>query len=182
MIQYQPENHVRLLAKVDAFAKINLLGREEKSHYHQFSVKGSDAKALLRFLRDDPELRFSLFVDLAGVDYLKYPKPQPERFAVVYTVLSPLLGIRAQIRAFVAESDLRLPSVVDLYPGANWTEREIWDLYGVEFTGHPDLKRILMPEDFEGHPLRKDYPLRGRGERGKFPVYHASAKPLPGRD
>jgi NADH-quinone oxidoreductase subunit C len=110
------------------------------------------------------------------VDYLKYPIAQAGRFGVITTLLSPSLGIRVQVKAFVPDGDPRLPSITDLYLGANWTEREVWDLYGIEFMGHPDLKRILMPDDYEGHPLRKDYPLRGRGERGNFPVYHATTQ------
>jgi NADH-quinone oxidoreductase subunit C len=176
MIIQQTENHLALIAKVEAFAGDRLLGREEKSHYHQFKVKGLDAKDLIRFLRDDPELGFTMFIDLTAVDYLKYPIAQPERFAVITTLLSPKLGIRVQVKAFVADGDPRLPSIADLYAGANWTEREVWDLYGIEFLGHPDLKRILMPDDYEGHPLRKDYPLKGRGERGNFPVYHATTQ------
>ena len=180
MILHQPENHVQLIAKVDAFAGTKLLGREEKSHYHQFRVLSQDAKSLIQFLRDDPTLSFALFIDLTAVDYLRYPKEQPERFAVVYTLLSPQLGIKVQVLAFVPEGDPRLPSVADLYAGADWTEREVWDLYGIEFMGHPGLKRILMPDDYDGYPLRKDYPLRGRGERGNFPVYHASRQPPRG--
>ncbi|MDB5047580.1 MAG: NADH-ubiquinone oxidoreductase chain [Fibrobacteres bacterium] len=176
MITYKPENHLSLLAKVEAFAGDRLLGREEKSHYHQFKVRGQDAKSLIQFLRDEPGLGFEMFIDLTAVDYLRYPIAQPERFAVITTLLSPTLGIRVQVKAFVAEGDPRLPSLSDLYLGANWTEREVWDLYGIEFMGHPDLKRILMPDDYEGHPLRKDYPLRGRGERGNFPVYHATTQ------
>jgi NADH-quinone oxidoreductase subunit C len=180
MIAYQPENHLRLIAKAEGFAGDRLLGREEKSHYHQFRVKGQDAKSLLQFLRDDPELRFTMFTDLTAVDYLRYPVEQPDRFAVIYTLLSPALGIRVQVKAFVPEGDPRLPTVTDLFAGAGWTEREVWDLYGIEFMGHPDLKRILMPDDYDGHPLRKDYPLRGRGERGNFPVYHATTTPPRG--
>ncbi len=179
MIIQQTENHLALIAKVEAYAgerPFTLLGREEKSHYHQFKVKGLEAKDLIRFLRDDPGLGFAMFIDLTAVDYLKYPIAQPERFAVITTLLSPKLGIRVQVKAFVADSDPRLPSIADLYDGANWTEREVWDLYGIEFLGHPDLKRILMPDDYEGHPLRKDYPLKGRGERGNFPVYHATTQ------
>lgn len=177
MIVQQPENHLQLIAKVDAYLGERLLRREEKSHYHQFQVRGEDAKLLVRFLRDDPELGFSLFLDLAAADYLRYPVEQPGRYAVVYTLLSPSLAIKTQVKAWVPAQNPKLPSVSDLYAGANWTEREVWDLYGIEFTGHPDLKRILMPDDYEGHPLRKDYPLRGRGERGNFPVYHASTRP-----
>ncbi|HKP98015.1 MAG TPA: NADH-quinone oxidoreductase subunit C [Fibrobacteria bacterium] len=176
MIAYKPENHLPLIAKVEAFLGERLLGREEKSHYHQFKVLGKDAKALIQFLRDDPGLGFGMFIDLTAVDYLRYPVAQPGRFGVVTTLLSPLLGVRVQVKAFVEEGDPRLPSLTDLYLGANWTEREVWDLYGIEFMGHPDLKRILMPDDFDGHPLRKDYPLRGRGERGNFPVYHATTR------
>lgn len=176
MIAYKPENHLALIAKVEAAFGERLLGREEKSHYHQFKVQGQDAKALIQFLRDDPALGFAMFIDLTAVDYLRYPVAQPGRFSVITTLLSPLLGIRVQVKAFVEEGDPRLPSITDLYLGANWTEREVWDLYGIEFMGHPDLKRILMPDDFDGHPLRKDYPLKGRGERGNFPVYHATTQ------
>jgi NADH-quinone oxidoreductase subunit C len=176
MITYKPENHLTVIAQVEARMGDRLLGREEKSQYHQFKVKGQDAKDLIRFLRDEPSLGFAMFIDITAVDYLRYPVEQPGRFAVVYTLLSPSLGVKVQVKAFVPEGDPRLPSVADLYAGANWTEREVWDLYGIEFMGHPDLKRILMPDDYEGHPLRKDYPLKGRGERGNFPVYHASTQ------
>lgn len=174
MIVQKPENHLTVIAQVEACMGDRLIGREEKSHYHQFKVHGKDAKDLIRFLRDEPGLSFAMFIDITAVDYLRYPTEQPGRYAVIYTLLSPSLGVRVQVKAFVPDSDPRLPSVADLYLGANWTEREVWDLYGIEFTGHPDLKRILMPDDYEGHPLRKDYPLRGRGERGNFPVYHAT--------
>ena len=181
MIVYQPENHLQVIAKVEAFAGDRLLGREEKSHYHQFQVRGQDARDLIRFLKEDPILGFTLFIDLAGVDYLTYPTAHLERYAVVYMLCSPTLGVKVQVKAWVPEAEPRIPSVTGIFAGANWTEREVWDLYGIEFTGHPDLKRILMPDDFDGYPLRKDYPLRGRGERGNFPVYHATrVKPAEG--
>lgn len=181
MITYQPENHLQVIAKLEAFAGDKLLGREEKSHYHQFRVLAQDAKSLIRFLKEDAGLGFVYFIDLTAVDYMNYPIAQVERFAVVYTLLSPSLGVKVQIKAYVSGTEPRMPSITDLFQGANWTEREVWDLYGIEFLGHPDLKRILMPDDYEGHPLRKDYPLRGRGERGNFPVYHATeVKPKGG--
>jgi NADH-quinone oxidoreductase subunit C len=176
MIIQKTENHLALIAKVEAYLGDRLLGREEKSHYHQFKVQGKDHKDLIRLLRDDAALEFTNFIDLTAVDYLKYPIEQPGRFAVITTLLSPKLGVKVQVKAFVTAADPRLPSLSDLFAGANWTEREVWDLYGVEFLGHPDLKRILMPDDYEGHPLRKDYPLKGRGERGNFPVYHATTQ------
>lgn len=182
MIVYQAANHLKVVSRVEEFLGDRLLSREEKAQYHQFRVRGQDARALVQFLRDDAALRFAMFIDLTCVDYLRYPEPPagrgapPEagRFAVVYTLLSPSLGVKVQAKAFVPGEDPRLPSVSDLFAGALWTEREVWDLYGVEFMGHPDLRRILMPDDYEGHPLRKDYPLKGRGERGNFPVYHAT--------
>jgi NADH-quinone oxidoreductase subunit C len=181
MILYQPENHLQVIAKAEAFLGERLLGREEKSHYHQFRVNGADAKAFIRFLKEDAALGFVQFIDLTAVDYLRYPVAQPERYAVVYTLCSPALGVKVQVKAFVAEASPKISSVTDLFLGAGWTEREVWDLYGIEFTGHPDLKRILMPDDYDGYPLRKDYPLRGRGERGNFPVYHATeTKPKGG--
>ena len=181
MIVYTPENHLKVIAKVEAFAGERLLGREEKSHYHQFRVKGADAKDLIRFLKEDAELAFTQFIDLTAVDYLRYPVPQPERYAIVYTLMSAKLGVKVQVKAFVEDAEPRLPSVTSLFAGADWTEREVWDLYGIEFLGHPNLKRILMPDDYEGYPLRKDYPLKGRGERGNFPVYHATPiKPTGG--
>jgi len=172
MLAYHKENLSVLAAKIEGAFGETLLGKEEKSQYIQFSVKAADAKPLVRYLKES-ELGFTYFIDCCGVDYLKYPKPMPGRFAVVTTLLSPTLGVKVQVRAFVPASPARIESNVDLFPGANWTEREIFDLYGIDFTGHPDMRRILMPDDYEGHPLRKDYPLRGRGERGAFPVYHA---------
>ncbi len=173
MLMYRKEGLAKLAAKVEGFVGEKLLSKEEKTQYFQFSVRAHDAKPLLRFLKEDPELGFTYFIDLCGADYLKYPQPMPERFAVITTLMSPSLGVKAQVRAFVPGGDARIASVSDLFPAADWTEREVWDMYGVEFTGHPDLKRILLPDDYEGHPLRKDYPLRGRGERSSFPVYHA---------
>ncbi len=181
MIIYTPENHLKVITKVEAFAGERLLSREEKSDYHQFRIDGAYAKDLLRFLKEDSELAFTHFIDLAGVDYSRYPVEQPGRYAIVYTLLSAKLGVKVQVKAFVSGTEPQLPSVTSVFMGALWTEREIWDLYGIEFLGHPNLTRILMPDDFEGHPLRKDYPLKGRGERGNFPVYHATeVKPQGG--
>ena len=173
MLIYQKENRLSVAAKVEGFLGEKLLTKEEKTDYFQFSVKGADAKTLIRFLKEDPELGFTYFIDMCGADYLKYPVAMPERFAVITTLISPKLGVRVQVRAFVSGAEPRIATMSDVFEGANWTEREAWDLYGIEFLGHPNLKRILLPEDYEGYPLRKDYPQRGRGERGNFPVYHA---------
>ncbi len=120
-----------------------------------------DRKAMhdvAQFLRDDPAMGFNFLMDLTAVDY-----PQDEqRFEVVYHFYSLEHNHRVRIKARVAESDPTIASLTDLWPGANWYEREVWDMFGVKFEGHPNLKRILMYEEFIGHPLRKDYPITKR--------------------
>ncbi len=110
------------------------------------------------FLRDTPELEFDFLTDLTAVDYPQRPK----RFDVVYHLYSMTRNHRLRVKAAVAESET-IQSVTSVWKGANWEERECYDMFGVIFTGHPDLRRILLPEDWEGYPLRKDYPLAGYG-------------------
>lgn len=121
-------------------------------------VAREHVKAIGRFLRDDPDLRFDLPTDLTAVDYLG----QEPRFEVVYHLYSTTKKHRIRIKARVPEDDPTIDSVVELWPGFNWEEREAYDLYGIRFLGHPDLRRILLYPDFVGHPLRKDYPKEGR--------------------
>jgi len=112
--------------------------------------------ALLTFLRDDAKCGFVNMTDICGVDW-----PQrADRFDVVYHLLSPKKNLRIRIKVPVGE-DQPVPSACSVYPGADWFEREAWDMYGVLFTGHPDLRRILTDYGFEGHPLRKDFPTTG---------------------
>jgi NADH-quinone oxidoreductase subunit C len=111
-----------------------------------------------RFLSDDAQLRFDMLVDVTAVDYLG----RTPRFEVVYHLYSVPLNHRIRIKVALEESDPRLPSLVPVWVGANWLERETWDLYGIVFEGHPDLRRIYLYEEFEGHPLRKDYPKEKR--------------------
>ena len=118
-------------------------------------------------LRD--EFGFDLLVDITCVDYLKY-RDATDRFGLVYLLASTATNERLTIRVYLNEPDLNVPTVVPLWSGANWMEREVFDMYGIRFTGHPDLRRILMPDEFTAYPLRKDYPLQGRGERHNFPV------------
>ena len=127
----------------------------------------------LQRLRDDRSWRFELLVDLTAVDYLGYPAGRPGRFAVVYHLHSLRLEERVRVQAFLPAESPEIASASDLWGNAEWLEREVYDLYGIRFTGHPDLRRILMPDDYLGHPLRKDYPLRGRGERDSFPEVQA---------
>jgi NADH-quinone oxidoreductase subunit C len=109
---------------------------------------------VLTFLRDDPDCQFYCFTDLSGVDY-----PQREkRFDVVYLLLSPKLNRRIRIKIATAET---APSIVSVFPAADWYEREAYDMFGILFDGHPDLRRILTDYGFDGHPLRKDFPMTG---------------------
>jgi len=122
---------------------------------------------LLRTLKE--KLGFDMLIDLTAVDYLFYPDAV-DRFGVIYALLNIDSGERLYVKTMLNEPDLTLPSVFKLWRGADWMEREVFDMYGIRFEGHPDLRRILMPEEFATYPLRKDYPLRGRGERHNFPV------------
>jgi len=111
---------------------------------------------ILKFLRDDASCRFAVLIDICGVDY-----PERERrFDVVYHLLSPTQNFRIRVKV-ETDADTPVPSVCEVYPCANWFEREAFDLYGILFSGHPDLRRILTDYGFNGHPLRKDFPLTG---------------------
>jgi len=110
------------------------------------------------YLRD--EQRFELLADLSGVDYLGI-RESAARFLVAYHLYSVTRNLRLRLRAFVPEGDETVPTATGVYPTANWQEREVYDFFGITFEGHPDLRRILMPDDWEGYPQRKDYPLGG---------------------
>jgi NADH-quinone oxidoreductase subunit C len=114
------------------------------------------------------EAGFDMLVDITAADYLHYPDAK-DRFGVIYVLLSTATGERLYVKTFLNEPELMLPSVYPLWKGADWMEREVYDMFGIVFEGHPDLRRILMPEEFTAYPLRKDYPLRGKGERHNFP-------------
>ena len=119
--------------------------------------------AVLAHCRDDAALAFGVLMDLTAVDYLKYPgREDGPRFEVVYHLYSITHNHRLRLKVRVDEDDASVPSVVALWPIANWLEREAWDMFGVRFEGHPDLRRLLMYEEFVGHPLRKDYPINRR--------------------
>jgi NADH-quinone oxidoreductase subunit C len=120
------------------------------------TVAGEDIVEVVTFLRDDSACQFVSFVDVCGADYPSRAK----RFDVVYHLLSPKKNVRIRVKVMTDE-DTPVPSITGVYPGADWFERETYDLYGVLFSGHPDLRRLLTDYGFDGHPLRKDFPLTG---------------------
>ena len=111
---------------------------------------------VLTALRDDPRCRFEVLIDICGVDY----PARAERFEVVYHLLSPRLNQRIRVKV-TTDEEAPVPSAIPVYPAANWFEREAYDMYGIMFSGHPDLRRLLTDYGFQGHPLRKDFPLTG---------------------
>ena len=122
---------------------------------------------VLSLLKSD--LGFDMLAEITAVDYLEY-EGATDRFGVVYVVLNLQTGERLIVKTFVNDPNPSLPSMYSLWKSADWLEREIYDMFGITFTGHPDLRRILSPDEFTAHPLRKDYPLKGRGERHNFPI------------
>ena len=117
----------------------------------------------LRFCRDEPDLGFDMLSDLTAVDFLKFPgREDGPRFEVVYHLYSLTHNHRVRLKVRVDEDEAVVPTAVDVWPIANWLEREVWDMFGIRFAGHPDPRRLLMYEEFVGHPLRKDYPINRR--------------------
>ena len=124
-------------------------------------VKKEGIKNICLALKNDAEFQFNMLMDLTAVDYLFWEE-KALRFEVIYNLFSLDLNHRLFVKVGVAESETTIDSVVSIWPAANWFEREVWDMFGIQFKGHPNLKRILMYEEFEGHPLRKDYPYNKR--------------------
>jgi NADH-quinone oxidoreductase subunit C len=151
----------------DSGAILKLLAENFPGEILEASSPQGDATAVIRpesltrimaFLKEDPRLAFNLLLDLTAVDYLgKRP-----RFEVVYHLLSMSWNRRLRVKIPLDENNPSIDSVSGLWKSANWLEREVWDMFGIHFTGHPDLKRILLYEEFQGHPLRKDYPIGKR--------------------
>lgn len=134
---------------------------------HEFAGETTlivDPEALpkvMRYLRDTPGLVYNFLSDISAVDY--YPDPptdaRPERFAVSYHIYSMLYNRRIRVKTFVTEEEPIISTITEIWTGAGWLEREIFDMMGIEFDGHPDMRRLLMPDDWDGHPHRRDYPL-----------------------
>jgi NADH-quinone oxidoreductase subunit C len=144
-----------------------------KEHQGQFTldVKRDKIVDILKSLRDDHA--FVMLTDVCGLDYSKFaPGGAPERFAVAYHLYSFDKNDRIRVKAWIPETDISIDSVSSLFKLANWGEREAWDMMGIKFKGHPDLRRILLPENYGAHPHRKEYPVTGLGERDNFPKYY----------
>ena len=145
-----------------------LPGAAFREYGGQFRVEISPDE-LLVVLTKLKQAGFDLLVDITCVDYLHY-RGATNRFGLAYLLANTQTAERMTVRAMLDEPDLKIASVVPLWEGANWLEREVFDMFGIEFDGHPNLIRILLPQEFTAHPLRKDYPLQGRGERHNFPT------------
>lgn len=124
---------------------------------------------LLKCLNAFKSVGFDQLTDLTAVDLLEYGNVN-DRFEVVYCLLNVDTGLRLIAKIYLNEPDLTIPSATSVWSGADWLEREVYDMYGVLFAGHPNFKRLLLPQEFQSFPLRKDYPVKGRGERHNFPV------------
>jgi NADH-quinone oxidoreductase subunit C len=147
-----------LLAACEARFSQGLTARHCAAGDATIVIDPERALAIFGVLRDDPALAFNLLVDVTAVDYLG----RTPRFEVVYHLYSLTHGHRLRVKIPAGESDPAVPSLTPLWKGANWLEREVWDMFGIRFDGHPDLRRILMYPEFEGHPLRKDYSVGKR--------------------
>jgi NADH-quinone oxidoreductase subunit C len=121
-------------------------------------VSREDLLEVARELRDRPDLAFTFLAELTAVDFW----PREPRFELVYLLVSIEHRLRLRVKVRLSGEDARVPTVSGLWPAANWLEREVWDLFGITFAGHPDPRRLLMPEEWEGYPLRKDYPVQIR--------------------
>ena len=147
-----------LLAQV-----VEVLGDQVRDQHHRCDdativIAREGALSVLQTLRDDPRFRFDLLADLTAVDYLG----RDPRFEIVMHLCSLPNNLRLRVKIGVPESEPWVHSLVPLWKAANWLEREVWDMFGIRFLGHPDLRRILLYEEFVGHPLRKDYPVNKR--------------------
>lgn len=159
----KPSMHSIVQKICDRFPQY-FIGSQEAFGELSLSIKREGVVEVCRVLRDDPELDFDHMTDICSVDY---PEDE-ERFEVIYHFYSVRKRHRIRLKARVPEEDCSIDSVTVLWKGANFLEREVYDLMGIRFNHHPDLRRILLTDDFEGYPLRKDFPTEGKGWRNTF--------------
>jgi len=152
-----------ILARLRGRLGARVLETHEHHGDHTAVITAEGIVDALRFCRDEPDLGFDMLMDLTAVDYLKYPgREDGPRFDVVYHLSSVTYNHRVRLKVPVEQDAPTVPTATALWPIANWLEREVWDMYGIRFDGHPDLRRLLLYEEFVGHPLRKDYPMERR--------------------
>ncbi|MCF8259523.1 MAG: NADH-quinone oxidoreductase subunit C [Melioribacteraceae bacterium] len=143
--------------KLNSLSDDIILEASEFRNQLSFTVSGESIVEIAKLIKEDPELKFELCEDVTAIDWAKRTK----RFTVVYHIYSLLLKERIRIKAVIDNDDFEIESVSSIWPSANWYERETWDMYGIKFLNHPDLRRMYMPEEFEYHPLRKEFPVMG---------------------
>jgi NADH-quinone oxidoreductase subunit C len=160
-----PEIATALQARFDGVSSSEFRGQT------RVVIPAGSLLEIMQLLKD--EHGFDLLVDVTCVDYLNY-RDATDRFGLVYLLANTRTAARLTVRVMVNEPDPQVASLTGIWKAADWLEREVWDMFGIRFEGHPDLRRILMPEEFTAFPLRKDYPLQGRGERHNFPVIRRS--------
>jgi NADH-quinone oxidoreductase subunit C len=152
-----------ILARLAERIGAGMVDRHAYRGDHTAIVSRDALGGALAFCRDDALLRFDMLVDLTAVDYLRFPgREDGPRFDVVYHLYAVEHNHRLRVKVAVEQDDAWVPTASGLWPIANWLEREVWDMFGIRFEGHPDLRRLLLYEEFEGHPLRKDYPITRR--------------------
>ena len=156
------DGHV-ILARLRERLGERILGTHDYRGDHSAVLTREAIVPALAFCRDDAALAFDLLVDITAVDYARFPgREDGPRFEVVYHLYSVAHNHRVRLKVPVEQDDPVVPTASGLWPIANWLEREVWDMFGIRFEGHPDLRRLLLYEEFEGHPLRKDYPINRR--------------------
>jgi NADH-quinone oxidoreductase subunit C len=158
--------HEEILARLRERLGADGVAASEFRDNRRVTVPAARLAEALTVLKE--ECGFDMLAELSAADYLHYPGAR-DRYGVWYVLLDTATGRRLVVKTFVNDPDPALPSAFGLWKGADWMEREVYDMYGVVFEGHPDLRRILLPDEFTAFPLRKDYPMRGRGERHNFP-------------
>ncbi len=160
-----------ITARIQARFGDRIVASSEFRGQAALTIRPADLIEVATFLRDEPELDFNMLMDLGGVDYLDYGDDREWRYAVAYQFYSLSKNHRIRIKVAVEDESVQVPTLHSLWRNANWMEREVFDQFGVVFSGHKNLRRILNHEDFVGHPLRKDYPINRR-QRLSRPIEH----------
>ncbi len=162
-----PEEEYTFITKLASQFPDSFLRSEEFCGETTVHVKKTEIFEIMQYLKKTNDSVFDYLVDITVVDCLKVGGD--ERFVVVYHLYSHTYFRRLRVKAWIPEDDMNIPTMVPLWKTANWMEREAAELFGLSFTGHPDPRKLLLPDDFSGFPLRKDYPVQGEGYRSNFP-------------